>query len=125
MAFDGTEGAFITLEEGTSLTQKYRNDFLVNGRTKKAIFFGKSKLMDLLNQTDCKGLRIYFGAEQPDPMKPVELALVLVGAKADETDMIGANDKILDRGTPCPTQCDLTSALNGSTSSSTNSPTTL
>ncbi len=125
MAFDGTEGTFISLEEGVTLTQTYRSNFLVDGRTRKAIFFGKDKLLDVINQTDCEGIRIYFGAKQGDPGKAMELALVLVGAKADETDMIGATDKILDRGTPCPTQCDLTSALNGSASTNVNSPNTI
>ncbi|MDL5047795.1 hypothetical protein QQ054_17395 [Oscillatoria amoena NRMC-F 0135] len=118
MAFNGTEGSFISLADGAEMTETFRNTFLGNGRTRKAIFFGKDKLMELLNQTDCVGIRCYFGGvvTTVDPKSSVvDYSLVLVGAKANENDMVGEMDKILDDGVPCPAQCGMANPLNPAT----------
>lgn len=115
MAFNGTEGSFISLNAGSEMTEAFRNNFLANGRTRKAIFFGKDKLMELLNQTDCVGIRCYFGAvpTTTDPKTSIlDFSLVLVGAKANENDMVGEMDKILDDGYPCPSHCSIANPLN-------------
>lgn len=118
MAFTGNEGTFITLEVGSVMTEVYRSHFLSGNAERKAIFFGKEKLQAIIDQMDCKGIRCYFGAEEMSQNGETwyELKLVMVGAKADESDMIGMNDKILDYGAPCPTQCDTASPLNGALS---------
>ncbi len=100
MAFNGTEGSFISLNDGAVLTKTYRT----NHKNKKiAQFFGKDKLLDLLNQTGAMGIRIYFGERDGD------LELVLVAADANENDLL---DKILDKGWSCPTNCSVNNALN-------------
>jgi len=116
--FTGNEGTFITLSEGASMTKAYRDNFLngTTNRTRKAVFFGKTKLLQLLNQSeDCVGARCYFAAKQTES-GVYELDLVIVGATSDEKDIIGAEAKILDDGSPCPTQCDTTSPLNSGSS---------
>lgn len=118
MAFNGTEGSFITLTAGAAMTETFRNTFLGNGRTRKAVFFGKDKLLEILNQTDCVGIRCYFGGvvTTVDPKSSViDFSLVMVGATANENDMLGEMDKILDDGVPCPAQCGVSNALNPST----------
>lgn len=114
MAFDGTEGTFITLTEGSGLTQEYRDNYLSGNAERKAVFFGRDKLEDLLAQPNCKGLRFYFGAvdKSHDGNTWTELDLVVVGADANENDQLGTEDKILDKGNPCPTYCSTANALN-------------
>ena len=114
MAFNGSEGTFISLTEGSTLTERYRADYLSGDAERKALFFGKEKLEDLLAQTGCQGLRFYFGAvEKTDSGKTwTELELVIVGADANENDQLGANHKILDSGRPCPPDCSTANALN-------------
>ncbi len=114
MAFNGTEGKFITLAEGAALTQEYRAKFLNGNVKRKAIFFGREKLEALLAQDNCEGLRMYFGAvEQGEPGNSWdELELVIVGADANKNDQLGENDKILDAGSPCPDYCSTANPLN-------------
>lgn len=114
MAFNGTEGTFISISQGAALTQKYRANFLKGNVERKALFFGREKLEAILAQENCEGLRIYFGAvEEGEPGNNwEELELVIVGADASEKDQLGENDQILDYGTPCPMQCDTNSPLN-------------
>jgi len=102
MAFNGTEGEFITLAEGGEMTKAWREGD--NGST-KAVFFGRDKLIEILNQEDCVGIRMYFGKNEDN-----EKSLVLVGASADENDQV--QGKILDRGAPCPKVCATANALN-------------
>lgn len=103
------------------MTKAYRDNFLTNNRTHKAIFFGKNKLLQVLNQSeDCVGARFYFAAKE-SAQGIYELDLVVVGARSDESDIIGTEAKILDDGSPCPTQCDTTSPLYNN---STTTPTT-
>ncbi len=108
MAFNGSEGTFISISEGSTMTKDYRNTFLTGDRKRKAIFFGREKLMSLLDQADCVGIRCYFGAVEVTEGDKTweELNLVLVGANTMENDQIGANHQILDHGIPCPMQCD-------------------
>ncbi|HYG14240.1 MAG TPA: hypothetical protein VEC12_00700 [Bacteroidia bacterium] len=117
--FTGNEGTFITLAEGAQMTKAYRDNFLNSGRTRKAVFFGKNKLLQLLNQSDdCVGARFYFAAKESES-GIYELDLVVVGARANETDIITAEAKILDDSSPCPTQCDTASPLFGTASAET------
>lgn len=102
--FSGNEGTFITLSEGADFTQAYRDD--VGDTQNKAYFFGKNKLTDILNQSDCMGIRIYFGLDKDTG----KYNLVLVGALANENDM--TTGYILDGGIPCPTCCGNTNSLN-------------
>ena len=102
MAFNGTEGEFITLAEGGAMTKAWREG---ECGPANAVFFGREKLMAILDQADCMGIRMYFGENEDK-----EKTLVLVGASADEDDQV--EGKILDRGHPCPTKCGNSNSLN-------------
>jgi len=99
--FDGNEGTVISKATAASMNAAWR----ANHKDEiKGVFYGRNKLKDILDQTDCKGIRVYF-SELPTG----EMTAVLVGVKADESDM--ENGIILDNGELCPTSCTV-SALN-------------
>lgn len=101
MSFNGTEGAPISPASGAALTAKFRRD---HPTMSKGLFYGKDKLQDLLNQTGCKGIRIYFGKNATGDME-----LVLVGADANENDILTL---IIDNGVRCPSHCGTANSLN-------------
>lgn len=100
MAFDGNEGTMITLNDGAVLTRNYRNN---NPGNSLGMFFGKEKLLELLNQPECMGIRFYFGEQNRN------LELVLVGADSNQDDIL---DLILDRGKRMPPFNGVSNALN-------------
>lgn len=102
MAFDGTEGTEITLSTASEWTENYR-DVMATGDP-KGHFFGKDLLNDLLDQTGCMGIRIYYGINDDD-----EKVLILAGAKANEDDI---TDLIVDKSKPCPSYCGRNNDLN-------------
>lgn len=102
MAFNGKEGEFITIQEGAEMTTAFRE---AGSDSTKAVFFGREKIQEILDQADCMGIRMYF-AENVDKQK----TLVLVGATADGNDQ--TEGKILDRGRLCPIYCSTGNGLN-------------
>lgn len=106
MAFDGNEGEQITLAEGAALTKAYRDK---NPSAIKARFFGRDKIEQILAQTDCKGLRLYYGYGADGTPE-----LVMVGADSNENDMLNI---VLDVSVPCPHRCSSTNPLNSDTPS--------
>ena len=105
MSFNGSEGSSITLERAAAMTEKYRDENL--GAT-KAHFFGKTIIAGILAQSDCEGIRIYYGIDADD-----DLQLVIVGAESNEDDQIGTGHTIADISSPCPTSCGEANVLNG------------
>lgn len=103
MAFDGREGAYISLEDAADLTANWRNG---NNGSIKGYFYGKDKLQHLLDETGSEGIRIYFGETATG-----DKTLVLVAADSDENDII-VGGKILDFGEPCPSSCSVNNDLN-------------
>ncbi|NRA10907.1 MAG: hypothetical protein HRT57_03005 [Crocinitomicaceae bacterium] len=103
MAFNGTEGEFIDMEEAADMTSGWRNG---DNGDKKGGFLGREKLEQLLAQTDAQGIRIYFGVDPADGKK----TLVLVAADSEENDI---TDLILDRSAGCPRNCGVGNDLNG------------
>lgn len=100
MAFDGSEGEFITLSEGSDMTSEFRSSYSTQPL---GYFFGREKLEELLAQENCEGIRIYFGE------KNSTLQLVLVGADDNQDDLL---DKILDMGSKCPPYSSTANDLN-------------
>lgn len=93
--FDGNEGTVISKATASAMNAAWR----ANHKNEiKGVFYGKNKLKDILDQTDCMGIRVYF-SELPTGA----MTAVLVGVKADESDM--ENGIILDYGKGCPTNC--------------------
>ena len=70
-----------------------------------AEFLGKEKIIELLNQEGCVGIRTYYAIN--DEGKKV---LVLVGAESDENDM--ENGLIIEHGYLCPPFCPKKNSLN-------------
>ena len=103
MAFDGSEGKYISLADAGELTEAWRNGS--NGDI-KGYFYGKEKLQYLLDETGSEGIRIYFGETVTG-----EKTLVLVATDANTNDII-TGGKILDFGFPCPTTCGSSNDLN-------------
>lgn len=101
MSFNGTEGSIISLNDAAELTANYRRE---NPSTINAYFFGKEKINDLLDQTGCMGIRIYYGIDEDGKPK-----LILVGAESDEDDIL---DLIIDAGKGCPVNCGTANDLN-------------
>lgn len=101
MAFNGTEGGAISIEEAGALTRQYREN---NPNETIAHFFGKEILQQILDQQDCMGIRIYYGIDADGNRE-----LVLVGANENEDDIL---DLIADISTPCPKACSSPNALN-------------
>lgn len=101
MTFNGTEGAPIDITEASTLTANYRN---ANPNGIKAFFMGRDILLDILNQTGCMGIRVYYGIDNAGAQK-----LVFVGAEANGDDLTGL---IADKGLPCPEDCGKANSLN-------------
>ncbi len=100
--FNGSEGSYITLTAGTTLTTAFRTAFSTQPQ---GFFFGSDKLNQVLGQRDCVGIRAYFGTDANG-----KLTLVLAGAKANTDDMLSSY--ILDGGIACPSTCGASNGLN-------------
>lgn len=103
MAFNGDEGAVVTLAEASGWTANYRRTIPAGEIISQ--FVGRNKLMEILNQDDCMGVRIYYGIGDDGKKN-----LILVGAEADENDMV--DGIILDKFSPCPPLCPSRNPLN-------------
>jgi hypothetical protein len=104
MSFTGSEDHSISLEDAAALTKNYRN--ASESGAIIAEFFGKEALEGILAQERCVGIRCYYGKK--DDGSP---ALVLVGADANENDLLD-EDKIVQAGDPCPPFCASSNKLN-------------
>ncbi|MCR9249037.1 MAG: hypothetical protein NXI20_01380 [bacterium] len=71
--FDGSEGSFIDVEKSKKMVAKYRE--LNPKQRTKAHFFGCEVIRDMLDDPRCKGIRIYYAADEKGNPQ-----LVLVGA---------------------------------------------
>ena len=101
--FNGNENHDITLAEAAELTKRYRDQ--MNSTDRKGGFFGKEKLLEILNQTDCVGIRYYYGLDRDNKQ-----VLVLTGVLANEDDMV--DGVLAELALPCPIRCGNDNALN-------------
>ncbi|MBC6988430.1 MULTISPECIES: hypothetical protein [Hymenobacter] len=120
MAFDGTEGSFTHKQHAASLTKKHRTD---HPESISSQFFGKEKLLHLLNHPDCVGIRIYNSKSDEG-----QHGFVVVGVNAEEKDLLHhpegaersvalaapaeATSLILVNGPCCPPSCATENELN-------------
>ncbi len=104
MKFTGNEDHSISLSEAAELTANYR-ETLTSAAEAKAEYFGKEALLNLLNQTACVGVRIYYGLDSAGVKK-----LVLVGVDSDGNDLY--EGALMERGILCPTECSADNPLN-------------
>jgi hypothetical protein len=103
MAFNGDEGSVVTLAEASGWTANYRRTIPAGEIISQ--FVGRNKLMEILNQDGCMGVRIYYGIGDDGKKN-----LILVGAEADENDMV--DGIIVERLFPCPPLCSGRNSLN-------------
>jgi hypothetical protein len=103
MSFNGNEGSVITLADAADLTANYRATISPGDRL--GLFVGRNRLLDILNQSGCMGVRLYYGLDKNgDP------ELVLVGATSNEDDM--EKGVIVDNLISCPIRCSSPNPLN-------------
>jgi hypothetical protein len=101
MSFNGNEGDFISLNAAADQTKAYRT---ANPNSINAHYVGRKKLEDILNGSDCVGIRIYY-AIKPDGTKNI----MIVGVDSNENDL---TDLVLDHTILCPPVCGNANALN-------------
>lgn len=93
----------ITLQEAQELTFAYQDSSMALNQT-IATSVDKNSILNLLNQTDCDGMRMYFGLDENN-----KLTLVIVGINSLGNDM--TSGQLLDRLGDCPPFCDSSSSL--------------
>ncbi len=96
MAFTGDEGTIESLASAKAMIKSYQAT-QASGFIKGA-FYGKNKLMSILNQPNCVGIRYYFGRNSSN-----QQIIVIVGADANGNDL--TNGMILEQGPLCPPIC--------------------
>lgn len=96
-------GKQINLTEGASLTSKYRAS---HPTWTKGHLVGKDRINEILAQSGCDGIRIYYGENNDGSQE-----LVLVGVDSSGNDM--TSGVIVDRALKCPTYCGTANSLNG------------
>ncbi len=96
-------GKQIPLSEGAALTAKYRAN---HPTWTKAHLVGKDRFNEILSQSGCDGIRIYYGEKEDGSQE-----LVLVGVDSSGNDM--TSGVIVDRTFKCPTYCSSSNPLNG------------
>jgi hypothetical protein len=96
-------GGTITLATGAQYTAAYRS---AHPTWTKGHLFGKDILNDILGQSGCMGIRMYYGIDANGAKQ-----LVLVGVNASGNDM--TTGIIGDRSDFCPSTCGTSNSLNG------------
>jgi hypothetical protein len=109
--YDGNEGAMITQAAAKSGILNYvaSSSYALNSNV-KAFLFGNVKINEILNQSGCVGIRIYYGMV-PNADAVMKPQLIIVGTDSYGNDMT-SNGKILDLGLPCPIDCPITNAID-------------
>jgi hypothetical protein len=109
MAFNGNEGSPVTLATAKKWTKNYR-DKNEGKEVIKAHFFGKEKIIQLLDLPESVGIRMYYGVNDEN-----ENVLLLVGTKADQNNILPQDENemidgssgamVLDVSSWCPPFC--------------------
>lgn len=99
---DSTTGTFITETQGHDMVSDWialqsSLGISISEYNPKAMAYGKEKIQEILDQTDCEGIRIYNGYYQS------RRNMILVGFDSNGDDMVSG--KILETGMPCPSYC--------------------
>lgn len=100
MGFNGSEGSYITLAQGSTMTEDHR---IAYPSEPMGVFLGKTKLEALLNQSNAQGLRIYFSQSNG------EMNVVVVAADKNENDI---TTKVLNKAKPSPPYSSTSNPLN-------------
>lgn len=92
MSFTGEENHEISLAQASTWTKDYRD---LDPKATKGHFFGKNAIQNILNQTDCVGIRIYYGLDGDGAKQ-----LIISGATANEDDLY--EGLLAERSRPSP-----------------------
>ena len=103
MSFNGSEGAFISLEEGAVMTANYRNT-IQSGDT-IGQFIGVEIINRILAQKNCVGIRFYYAIDENGSKN-----IVCVGVDENENDLYAG--LIADQFKKCPPRCSHSNPLN-------------
>lgn len=103
MSFSPKTGEFIDLDVAASETAAYRASAEFNGTLAFAV--GNEKLLEVMKQDGCVGIRAYKSLSQTDGEQ-----LIFVGVDENGNDMV--KGLILNRVHSCPTYCSTSNALN-------------
>lgn len=95
-------GSIITLSEGSEMTAEFRKAY---PNASKAVYYTADVYEELLAQSGCVGIRIYFGIDEND-----KLNTVLVGVDREGNDLY--LKKIYERALVCPPYCSSKNPLN-------------
>lgn len=102
MAISPSSGAEISLADAQKLIQDFQAKF--PGEI-KASFYGVDTLNLILNQEGVMGIRIYYGYDTVSKI----ISPVIVGVDEEGKDITAV---LIDKGVPCPDECDSNSPLN-------------
>ena len=103
MSFNGNEGEFVTLSAASGWTANYRNT--IQAGEVIAFAAGKEKLIEILDQDECLGARIYYAIKDNG-----ENNMVIVGVDVNGDDLV--DGLIMDNLIPCPKICSKPNRLN-------------
>ena len=103
MSFTGNEDHAFTLAEAAEWTANYRATVATTAI--KGHYFGRAIIENILAQTDCVGIRIYYALNDDG-----EQRLIISGVKADENDIF--NGVIAEKSFLCPNRCGVANPLN-------------
>ena len=102
MAFNGTEGGPITIDEAKKLVTTYRSKC---PNSVNSVFIGKEHIAALLSRSGSMGIRVYFGTDGNN-----NNTIAMVSATENQDDDLGL---IINKGMPCPPTCPSVNPLNG------------
>lgn len=102
MAFDGTEGSQISLQDAATMTASHR---ATHPNHRLGHFMGKDILNQILAQAGCMGIRVYHGLDTRGNRE-----LVFVGVDANQNDIV--TGIVADKAMPCPNTCSISNSLN-------------
>lgn len=101
--FTGDENHEITLSQGAAMTKAYRD---ANPGQTLGHYFGRDIIEEILGQTGCVGMRIYYGLEGTSAGKE----LILVGVNSSGNDLTSGT--LGDRSFKSPPYSGATNPLN-------------
>lgn len=103
MTFTGNEDHEITLTAASAMTKNYR-DTISTGDT-IAHYLGRDAIEGILDQSDCVGIRIYYGLDSEGVKQ-----LIFVGVLANGNDIY--TGQLAERTIRCPQECSSANPLN-------------
>jgi hypothetical protein len=95
-------GEMITPEEAKTMIKAYQHDY---PEATESVFLGKIKIIELLSQKDCVGIRSYFSQNNLG----IE-TLVMVGVDVHGNDI--SKGFLLNKGNNCPPKCNFESLMD-------------